>query len=152
MKSISSMELHKYSSYSSALYFFSGPIKTLRLQLTDGSRRELTHPKLSGDFVSGRLEDSTGQGYFRKSNLTSVEFLSDELSDLPELVFTRKTIGEQLLELHFPVEALICYRESGSRPQKVLAVGVFRGFLVTDYAQNLSIPLSALGAVEVACG
>jgi hypothetical protein len=151
MKSITSMELHKISSYSSPLYFLAEPINTLRLVLPNGSSREITHPQLSRDFVSGRLEDSRSQGFFRRSHITSVEFLSDELSNLPELVYTRKTVGEQLLDFAFPVQLRVCYRQLADRPQKVIAVGLFRGFLVTDFQHNLAIPLAALSAIEVEC-
>jgi hypothetical protein len=151
MKSITSMELHKYSSYSSPLYFPAGSINALRLQLPDGSSREITHPKLSREFVSGRLEDSKSQGFFRRSHIRSVEFLSDELSKLPELVYTRKTVGEQLLEIQFPIQLKVCYRELANRPQTLIAVGLFRGFLVTDLYQNPAIPLAALSAIEVQC-
>lgn len=145
------MELHKYSSYSSPLYFLPESINTLRLQLADGSRREITHPSLGRDFVSGRLEDAKSQGFFRRSNLSSVEFLFDESIALPELLFTRKTIGEQLLEIQFPAEVRICYREPSIRPQKVISVGLFRGFLVTDFHHNPAIPLSALSTLEIKC-
>ena len=151
MKPITSMELHKYSSYSSPLYFLAESITTLRLQLPDGSSREITHPKLSRDFVSGRLEDSKSWGFFRRSHITTVEFLSDELGDLPELTYTRKTVGEQLLEIEFPVQLRVCYRQVVNRPQKVVAVGLFRGFLVTDFYNNPSIPLAALSSIEVEC-
>lgn len=151
MKTITSMELHKYSSYSSALYFLARSITTLRLQLPDGSCREITHPELSRDFVSGRLEDSMSRGFFRRSHITTVEFLSDELSDLPELVYTRKTVGEQLLEIEFPAQLRVCYRQEADRPQKVIAVGLFRGFLVTDFPHNPAIPLAALSSIEVEC-
>ena len=151
MKPITSMELHKYSSYSSPLYFLARSITTLRLQLPNGSSREITHPKLSREFVSGRLEDSRSRGFFRRSQITSVEFLSDELSDLPELVYTRKTVGEQLLEIEFPAQLRVCYRQLADRPQKVIAVGLFRGFLVTDFHHNLAIPLAALSSIDVEC-
>lgn len=151
MKSITSMELHKNSSYSSPLYFLPQSINTLRLQLPDGQCRLLTHPKLSRDFVSGTLEDSRSLGFFRRSHITSVEFLFECESNLPELVFTRKTVGEQLLEVIFPAQLRVCYRELRDRPQKVVAVGIYRGFLVTDSSQNLSIPLAALSSLEVEC-
>jgi hypothetical protein len=151
MKSITSVELHKISSYSSALYFLPSEINTLRLQLPDGSSRELTHPRLSRDFVSGRLEDSKSQGYFRRSSLSSVEFYFDEQNDLPELSFTRKSVGEMLLEFQFPASLRVCYRESPLEPQKLIAVGLYRGFIVTDSPQNLSIPLGALSIIELEC-
>jgi hypothetical protein len=151
MKSITSVELHKISSYSSALYFLPSAITTLRLQLPDGSSRELTHPRLSRDFVSGRLEDAKSQGYFRRSSLSGVEFHFDELNDLPELSFTRKSVGEQLLEHQFPSSLRICYRESQLQPQKVRAIGIYRGFIVTDSSRNLAIPLSALSSIELEC-
>lgn len=151
MKPITSMELHKYSSYSSPLYFLTGSITTLRLQLPDGSCRDITHPQLSRDFVSGRLEDSKSRGFFRRSHITAVEFLSDELSNLPELAYTRKTVGEQLLELEFPVQVRVCYRQGTPHSQKVNTVGLFRGFLVTDFLYNPAIPLSALSSIEVEC-
>ena len=151
MKSITSVELHKISSYSSALYFLPSAITTLRLQLPDGSSRELTHPRLSRDFVSGRLEDAKSQGYFRRSSLSSVEFYFDEQNDLPELSFTRKSVGEQLLEHQFPASLRVCYRESPLEPQKLIAVGLYRGFIVTDSPQSLAIPLGALSIIELEC-
>jgi hypothetical protein len=151
MKPITSMELHKYSSYSSELYFSADSINTLRLQLSDGSSRQIINPKLSRDFVSGTLDDSKSQGFFRRSHLTGVEFLQDGSQDLPPLVFTRKTIGEQLLEVKFPVPLRVCYREAVATSRKVNAVGVFRSFLVTDLYPNLSIPLAALSFIEQEC-
>jgi hypothetical protein len=152
MKPITMMELHKYSSYSSPLYFSADSINTLRLQLPDGCRREITHPKLSRDFVSGLLEDSVSQGFFRRSNLTSVEFHNNDSGQLPPLVFTRKTVGEQLLEIEFPALLRVGYREAAAPSQKVNAIGLFRGFLVTDYYLNPSIPLAALSVIEQQCG
>jgi hypothetical protein len=151
MKPRTNLELHKYSGYASGLYFLPSTIKALRVQLQDGSTREITHPKLSRDFVSGILEDSKTKGYFRRSCIASVEFLNDEKDDLPELCFTRKALGEQLLEIQLPALFRLSYREGSAAFQKVLVVGIFRGFLVTDSELNKAIPLAALGAIEIDC-
>jgi len=127
-------------------------INTLRIQLRDGNIREVTHPKISRDFVSGTLEDTKTRGYFRRSCITSIEFYRDEQSDLPELSFTRKALGEQLLELQFPAESNIRYLDSGVKTETIVALGIFRGFLVTSSSLRLAIPLAALASVEVECG
>ncbi len=150
MKPITILELHKYSGYASGLYFLPSTVNTLRVQLPDGSTREIIHPKLSRDFVSGILEDSKTNGYFRRSSIRSVEFLTDDRNDLPELSFTRKAVGEQLLELEMPARFRISYRDGGAT-QKVVVVGIYRGFLVTDYYLNPAIPLAALSSIEVEC-
>jgi hypothetical protein len=151
MKPITILELHKYSGYASGLYFLPSTVNTLRVQLPDGSTREIIYPKLSRDFVSGILEDSKTKGYFRRSSIRSVEFLTGDRNDLPELSFTRKAVGEQLLELEMPARFRISYRD-GEAAQKVAVVGIYRGFLVTDYYLNPAIPLAALSSIEVECG
>jgi hypothetical protein len=67
------------------------------------------------------------------------------------MLFTRKTIGEQLLEIEFPAPLRVCFREAGATPQKENAVGVYRGFLFTDFYRNVSIPLAALSVIEQEC-
>lgn len=151
MKPRTNLELHKYSGYASGLYFSSSTIKTIRVQLPDGSTREIIRPKLSRDFVSGVLEDSKTLGFFRRSCITSVEFLNSEQVDLVELTFTRKSIGEQLLEIQLPAEFRIRYRDQAAGYQKVQVVALYRGFLVSDYYHNPAIPLAALSAIEVCC-
>lgn len=151
MRSLTSMELHKNSSFSSRLYFFQETINSLRLELSDGTRRELTHPQLSRDFIYGILEDSRGHGFFRRSELLGVEFICNQQINLPELSFTRKTIGEQLLQIAFPNRLRVCYRGALNNSLEVTAVGLFRGFLVTDFPRNHAIPLAALSTIEVEC-
>jgi hypothetical protein len=151
MKPRTNLELHKYSGYASGLYFLPSAINYLRVQLQDGSTREITHPKLSRDFVSGILEDSKTKGYFRRSCIRSMEFLNDQNDDLPKLCFTRKALGEQLMEIQFPGRFRVSYREGPATFQKVLVVGIFRGFLVTDSELNTAIPIAALGAIEIEC-
>lgn len=152
MKSTTNLELHKYSSYASGLYFLTPGVNTLRIQLRDGNIREITHPKISRDFISGTLEDTMTRGYFRRSFITSIEFYHDDKSGLPELSFTRKALGEQLLELQFPAESSIRYRDSGAETEKILVLEIFRGFLVTSSSLHRAIPLAALASVEVECG
>jgi hypothetical protein len=151
MKSTTNLELQKYSGYGSRLRFLPSTINTVRVQLPDGSTRELHSPVFGRDFISGVLEDSRTRGYFRKSSIRSVEFLTDDQIDLPELSFTRKAIGEQLLELQLPAQFRISYRDGNTRSQKVRVVGLYREFLVSDFYLNPSIPLAALSLIEVEC-
>lgn len=144
-----SLELQNNSSYSSELLFKNSNL--LRVQLLDGSARELTSPILGRDFVSGLLEDGQTKGHFRRSFLRSLEFaLIDDL-DSPIIVFTRQTIGELLQKLSFPRDIRYRFQEERANFQKCRAVGVARGFLVTDYHLNPAIALAALSALEVGC-
>jgi hypothetical protein len=151
MNPTNNLELHKYSSYSSGLYFSALKINTLRIQLLDDITREITHPRLSLDFVSGILEDSKNRGYFRASCITGIEFLRHEESPLPELVFSRKAIGEQLLEVKFPTELNVRYQGPWGSSQRIRALGMFRGFVFTDSHLRTAIPLAALASIETKC-
>jgi hypothetical protein len=151
MKSTTNLELHKYSGYASGLYFLPSEINTLRVQFSDGSTREITHPKLSRDFVSGVMEDSMTMGFFRKSYIRGIEFLFDNQSHLPELSFTRKALGEQLLDVQMPSRFRVSYREGDKANQAIEVVGIYRGFLITDSLLNRAVPLTALKAIEVEC-
>lgn len=151
MNTTNNLELHKYSSYSSGLYFSPWTINTLRIELPKTSIREITHPRLSRYFVSGILEDQKTKVYLRTSCIVRVEFLHDEEINFPELSFTRKTIGEQLVEVGFPAELKVQYRNSKGSVQRVRVLGLFRGFLVTDSQLSTAIPLAALSIIEIEC-
>lgn len=152
MKPRSYLELHKYSGYGSGLFSFESPVKALRIQLPTGITREITHPTLSREFISGVLEDSKTQGFFRSSSIQSLAFLSELENDLPELVHTKKSVGELLLQMHFPTECRVYFRDGERTFQKVRVIGLYRGFLITNPQPGLAIPLAALSALEVGCG
>ncbi len=150
MKSITVMELQE-----SSRSYLSDKIAScnlVRLQLLNGSCRELTNPKLGRDFLAGTLEDGYSLGVFRKNILRSTEFaLQPELSS--ELMqYTRRTVGELLAGQLFPALAKLGYLESNLPVQKLRLIGVARGFLFTDFFQNPAIPIASLGSIELDCG
>jgi hypothetical protein len=151
MKSITTLELQKNSGYSSELFFDIKNCNLVRLQLLDGSARELSRPNLGRDFISGLLEDGKTLGHFRRSFLRSIEFALSEDVDLPKLSFTRRSVGELLLEHSFPRDIKYRFREDRASFQKCRVVGVVRGFIVTDYHLNPAIAIAALSAIEDSC-
>jgi hypothetical protein len=121
----------------------------VRLQLLDGSCRELASPTLGRDFLAGGLEDKKTLGVFRRSILRSVEFETQTGVTTRALQYTRRAIGELLASGQFPTLARVSYLEPKAQPQQLRLIGVARGFLFTDYLQNPAIPIAALGSIEL---
>ena len=121
----------------------------VRLQLLDGSSRELTSPTLGRDFLAGKLEDEKTLGVFRRSILRSVRFETQIGVESKALEYTRKAIGELLVHGQFPALAQVSYLEPKTQHQKLRLIGISRGFLFTDYLQNPAIPIAALGSIEL---
>jgi len=121
----------------------------VRLQLLDGSSRELTAPTLGRDFLAGNLEDETTLGVFRRSILRSVQFETQIGVATRTLEYTRKAIGELLASRQFPASAQVSYLEPRSKLQQLRLIGISRGLLFTDFLQNPAIPIAALGSIEL---
>lgn len=121
----------------------------VRLQLLDGSSRELSAPTLGRDFLAGNLEDGKTLGVFRRSILRSVQFETHIEVATRTLDYTRKAIGELLASRQFPALAQVSYLEPRTKPQQLRLIGISRGFLFTDYLQNPAIPIAALGSIEL---
>jgi hypothetical protein len=149
MKSITAMELQELPF--SLLVSKIASCNLIRLQLLNGSCRELTNPKLGRDFVAGNLEDGKSVGVFRRSILRSVDFTVVTGARTKSLEYTRKAIGELLTSQRFPTQAKLGYLEQDSPLQKIGLVGVARGFLFTEYYQNPAIPIASLGSIELDC-
>ena len=121
----------------------------VKLQLLDGTTRELAYPKLGRDLLAGTLEDGQAFGVFRRSILRSVEFdYQPELSS-DRLEYTRRAIGELLSAKQFPVLARIGYLEPQASKQRVQLLGVSKGFLITNFLGNPAAPIAALGSIEL---
>ena len=121
----------------------------IRLQLLDGSSRELTAPTLGRDFLAGNLEDQKTLGVFRRSILRSVQFETQNSVATRALEYSRKTIGELLVSRQFPALAQVSYLEPRAHLQQLRIVGTSRGLLFTDFFQNPAIPIAALGSIEL---
>ena len=149
MKSITAMELQElpFSFLASKI----ASCNLVRLQLLNGSCRELTNPKLGRDFIAGNLEDGKSLGVFRRSVLRSVEFAVVSEQSAQALEYTRRAIGELLTSQLFPTQAKLGYLEPDSPLQKIGLVGVARGFLFTEYYQNPAIPIASLASIELVC-
>lgn len=147
MKSLTPMELQEKSQID--LGALMANCNLVRLQLLDGTSRELASPKLGRDFLYGTLEDGTTLGVFRKSTLRSVEFSQQRQLSSNQLEYTRRAIGELLAGRQFPALARIRFLEPQAAPQQVHLVGITRGFLFTDYFGNPAIPIAALGTIEL---
>ena len=149
MKSITAMELQESSfSYLGSKIANSN---LLRLQLLNGSCRELTNPKLGREFLAGTLEDGKALGVFRRSILRSVEFVLDPELGSQAIAYTRGAIGELLSRQNFPTQAKLGYLEPEWTVQKIRLVGVAKGFLFTEYFQNPAVPIASLGLIELDC-
>jgi hypothetical protein len=151
MKPVTILELQENSSFSSELVSGLKTCNLLRLQLLDGNTRELTNPTLGRDFVSGLLEDQKSMGHFRRSILRSIEFSEDTELNSAVLSYTRRSVGELLIASGFPRTIRFRYLEDRSSFQSCRAIGVVRGFIVSDYQLNPAIPIAALSAIEVGC-
>ena len=121
----------------------------VRLQLLDGSSRELSAPTLGRDFLAGNLEDEKTLGVFRRSILRSVQFETHIGVSTRTLAYTRKAIGELLASRKFPAVAQVSYLEPRSKLQPLRLIGISRGFVFTDFLQNPAIPIAALGSIEL---
>jgi len=147
MNSITTMELQENSFRD--LRSLINNCNLVRLQLLDGSSRELTSPTLGREFLAGDLEDEKTLGVFRRSILRSVQFETQIGSTTRALGYARKAIGELLANGQFPTLAQVSYLEPRTKPQQLRLIGISRGFLFTDYLQNPAIPIAALGSVEL---
>ena len=147
MNSITAMELQENSFRD--LRSLITNCNLVRLQLLDGSSRELTSPFLGREFLAGNLEDEKTRGVFRRSILRSVQFETQVGVVTRTLVYTRKAIGELLASRHFPALAQVSYLEPRTKPQQLRLIGISRGFLFTDYLQNPAIPIAAIGSIEL---
>jgi hypothetical protein len=149
MKSITTLELQE-SSFSH-LSTKVADCNLVKLQLLNGTCRELSNPKLGRDFLAGELEDGRSFGVFRRSILRSVEFVLQPESCFQRMQYTRGAIGELLARQIFPARAKLGYLEPEPALQSLGLIGVARGFLFTDYYQNPAIPIAALGSIELDC-
>ena len=147
MNSITAVELQKNSFRD--LRSLITNCNLVRLQLLDGSSRELTTPTLGRDFLAGNLEDEKTLGVFRRSILRSVQFETQVGEVTRTLEYTRKAIGELLASRQFPALAQVSYLEPRTKPQQLRLIGISRGFLFTDYLQNPAIPIAALASIEL---
>lgn len=147
---IKQIELQENSTSSSALELSISQATMLRIQLLGGSQREVTVPLIGRDFVSGLLEDGLTRGFIRKESITSLDFTMQSHSNI-RLVWTRRTLGEQLREFNFPIRALVSFRDVVSKPQRLQLIGYARGFLVLDYPNRPLVPVAAVSAIELDC-
>jgi hypothetical protein len=147
MNSITTMELQENSFRD--LHSRITNCNVVRLQLLDGSSRELTDPTLGRDFLAGNLEDETTFGLFRRSILRSVKFETQGGVATRTLEYTRKAIGELLASRQFPAVAQVSFLEQRPKLQHLRLIGISRGFLFTDFLQNPAIPIAALGSIEL---
>jgi hypothetical protein len=147
MNSITAMELQEFSSRDLGSQINNSNL--VRLQLLDGSCRELVAPILGRDFMAGCLEDEKTLGVFRRSIVRSVQFETQIGLESRPLEYTRKAIGELLVNERFPALAHVGYLEPRTKLHQLRLIGVARGFLFTDYYQNPAIPIAALGSIEL---
>jgi hypothetical protein len=147
MNSITAMELQEHTFRN--LRSLIANSNLVRLQLLDGSHRELTSPTLGREFLAGDLEDEMTLGIFRRSILRSVQFENQIGLTTRTLEYSRKAIGELLASRQFPTIAQVSYLEPRTQLQKLRLLGISRGFLFTDYFQNPAIPIASLGSIEL---
>lgn len=119
----------------------------IRVVTSQGISRELSSPMVGRDFLSGLLEDSKTIGFFRKSTLRLIEPRIPE-GESGSVVFTRKTLAEQLQLLQFPTVANFVYRD-GELSTSAYLLGAARGFLICDQIGQPVIPIAALGQIEI---
>jgi hypothetical protein len=150
MTDIKQIKLQKSSTSSSALELGISQATLLRIQLLSGSLREVTQPLIGRDFVAGLLEDGLTSGFIRKEAISSIEFSVQSRSSI-RLVWTRRTLGEQLREISFPTSALVQFRDFSSKPQRLQLIGCIRGFLVLDYPNKPTVPIKAVSLLELSC-
>jgi len=147
MNSLTTLELQENSHKD--LHYQMTNCNLVRLQLLDGSSRELTTPTLGRDFLAGYLEDEKTIGVYRSSILRSIRFETIKVSESSRLEYTQRTIGELMGKQRFPVLARVGYLEPKTKPQQLRLIGVARGLLFTDYYQSPAIPIAALGSIEL---
>lgn len=123
----------------------------LRLELLDGSIRELTKPKLGREIVSGDLEDGMTLGFFRRSTIKSIEFDKTPGLTGATVAYTRKAFGELLARQVFPTLAKLSFLEQPASIHLLRPLGVSRGFLVVSNPQTTAIPLASIGYLELSC-
>ena len=150
MESIAALELQERLGKAGQL-LFQVRSNLLRVQLANGATRELTEPVLGRDVVAGILEDGITKGFFRYSQVRSIEFMQDLdlVSDC--LATTRRTMGELLAKELFPRTLAFAYQADGGNPQRATVTGVYRGLIFTDFANSPAIPIAALALVELNC-
>ena len=139
------------ASSNSDLHWLMSNANLLRVQLRDGSFRDLVEPKIGRDFLAGTLEDHQTLGVFRKSLIRNVEFVSTKDLESGVLEYTRKTIGELLTNIRFPTLGRLEYLHPFGSSEQVTVVGVAKDFLFTDNYRNQAIPISSLAAIELGC-
>ena len=139
------------ASSNSDLHWLMSNANLLRVQLRDGSFRDLVEPKIGRDFLAGTLEDHQTLGVFRKSLIRNVEFVSTKDLESGVLEYTRKTIGELLTNIRFPTLGRLEYLDPFGGSEQVRVVGVAKDFLFIDTYRNQAIPISSLAAIELGC-
>ena len=139
------------ASSNSDLHFLISNSNLLRVQLRDGSFRDLVEPKIGRDFLAGILEDHQTLGVFRKNLIRNVEFVSTKDLESGVLEYTRKTIGELLTNIRFPTLGRLEYLDPFGSSEQITVLGVAKDFLLIDTYRNQAIPISSLAVIELGC-
>lgn len=139
------------ASSNSDLHWLMANSNLLRVQLRDGSFRDLVEPRIGRDFLAGILEDHQTLGVFRKSLIRNVEFVSTKDLESGVLEYTRKTIGELLTNIRFPTLGRLAYLDLFGSSEQITVLGVAKDFLFTDTYRNQAIPIASLAAIELRC-
>ncbi len=139
------------ASSNSDLHWLMSNSNLLRVQLRDGSFRDLVEPKIGRDFLAGILEDHQTLGVFRKNLIRNVEFVSTNDLESGVLEYTRKTIGELLTNIRFPTLGRLEYLDPFGSSEQITVLGVAKDFLLIDTYRNQAIPISSLAVIELGC-
>ena len=123
-------------------------VNTLKLELVDGVKREITHVRINRSFVFGLLEDSSSWCLIRLNNILGIRFQTQELVFSPPINWTRKAAGELITSRPLPAQARINFQKSREIVDATL-MGSARGLLATDSQFSPFVPIQAISYIEI---
>jgi hypothetical protein len=124
----------------------------VRVGLVESQTREMTSVSIGRDYLQGVLEDGQSIGFIRLSEIARLEFLVSGEPNQHRIIFTGKTLSEQIQKVPAPCLAKIKTRHQPSTFQTHWFLAASRRFLILEANPNFFVPLASVAFIELRCG
>jgi hypothetical protein len=149
---VSANELQEFTVLREPRLTFPLEATAVRLGLGGSQTREITSVSIGRDYLQGVLEDGQSVGFIRLSEIARLEFLVSSEPNQQRIIFTGKTLSEQIQKVPAPCLAKIKTRHQPSTFQTHWFLGASRRFLILEANPNYFVPLASVAFIELRCG